>query len=440
MNFEMSRQKLILGQTLGFSKDPFEESIQSATDYNTSGGIYISDGKIADLGNRSDLLSKYPKAPTFDYKDYLLTAGLIDTHAHYPQTRIIASWGARLIEWLNTYTFPEEEKFGDKNYAKLTAEFYLDTLLANGITTVSTFCTIHPESVDAIFTAAEKRDMRIVAGKTCMDQNAPEGLLDTVISSYDDSKRLLKKWNNKGRLSYALSPRFAPTSSVEQLEALGGLWGEHPDCLMQTHLSEQLEEISWVGALYPDSRDYLDVYERFNLLGERGLYGHCIHLSASELGRIKEAGGRLIHCPTSNLFIGSGLFKTWERKKEGQHIGLATDTGGGSSFSMFRVMASAYEVSQLCGYSLHPSQLYWLATVGNAKSLHMENTIGNLQIGMEADIIAIDLNSTGVIAQRANCTENIWDQIFPTIMMGNSQAIKEVWVSGNKVTTLFQEP
>ena len=204
---------------------------------------------------------------------------------------------------------------------------------------------------------------------------------------------------------------------------------------MQTHLSEQLEEISLVGELFPDSKDYLEVYEQFSLLGERGLYGHGIHLSDSELDRIREVDGRLIHCPTSNMFIGSGLFRLCERKTAGFNIGLATDTGGGSSFSMFRVMAAAYEVSQLCGYSLHPSQLYWLATVGNAKSLHLENTIGNFQIGMEADIIALDLYSTEVISQRAKCSDNIWDTLFPTIMMGNEKAIKDVWVYGEKVKT-----
>ncbi len=432
MNFDMGRKKLILGQTLGFNQDPFFGSIQAATAYNSSGAIYIKDGLISDLGNRTELLSKYRDVPTFDYSNYLLTAGMIDSHAHYPQTRIIASWGARLIEWLNTYTFPEEEKFGDIDYARQTAEFYIDTLLKNGITTASTFCTIHPVSVDAIFESALSRGMRIVAGKTCMDRNAPPGLLDTVNSGYDDSKRLLERWHNKDRLSYAISPRFAPTSSAEQLEALGSLWQEYPDCLMQTHLSEQVEEIAWVGSLFPSRKDYLDVYQHFNLLGKRGLYGHCIHLSARELDRLKEVEGKLIHCPTSNLFIGSGLFRTWDRKADGLNVGLATDTGGGSSFSMFRVMASAYEVSQLCGHALHPSQLFWLATVANAQALHMEDTIGNLQIGLEADIIAIDLYSTEVISQRSKDAENIWDKLFPTIMMGNQSAIRNVWVAGNE--------
>lgn len=439
MNYQMSRKKIIIGQTLGFREDPFEVPYNRATNYNPSGGIYIVDGKIANLGNSQDLTAKYPEVPTYDYSDCLLTAGMIDAHAHYPQTRIIASWGARLIEWLNTYTFPEEEKFGDKDYADQTANFYLDTLLANGITTVSTFCTTHPESVDAIFESAQKRGMRIVAGKTCMDRNAPPDLLDTANSSYDDSKKLIAKWHNKERLTYAISPRFAPTSSVAQLEALGALWGEHPDCLMQTHLSEQLEEINWVKSLFPNNTDYLNVYEQFNLLGERGLYGHCIHLTENELTRIRRAGGRLIHCPTSNLFIGSGLFKLSDRKEEGQQIGLATDTGGGSSFSMFRVMASAYEVSQLHGYPLHPSQLFWLATVGNAKSLHLENSIGNLTIGLEADIIAIDLNSDEVISQRVESSEDIWDKLFPTIMMGNSAAIRDVWVEGNNIGSFSPE-
>ncbi len=432
----MIEAKLLIGQTLSFVADPFFVSPDEATRFNTSGAVLIQNGKIADLGNRSDLTTRYPKIETLDYSDYLLTAGLIDAHCHYPQTAIIASWGARLIEWLSKFTFPEEQKFNDASYASAVARFFLDTLLANGTTTACSFCTIHPESADALFVEAQKRNMRLAAGKTCMDRNAPPSLCDDVRSSYDASRALIRKWHNSGRLHYVITPRFAPTSTPEQLQALGSLWHEHPECMMQTHLSEQVEEIRWVRQLFPQAKDYLDVYEQAGLLGPGGLYGHAVHLERRERDRLREVGGRLIHCPTSNAFIGSGLFRTHERIAEGQVVGLASDVGGGSSFSMFRVMASAYETSQLTGMPLHPSQLFWLATAGNAIALHMENDVGNLQIGNEADIIAIDLRSTPLIANRHRQANSFWDSLFPTIMMGDDRAIKDVWIAGNKIVEL----
>lgn len=297
------------------------------------------------------------------------------------------------------------------------------------------FATIHPESVNAFFAEAQRRGQRVVAGKTCMDRNAPEGLRDTPQTAYDQSKALLEAWHSVDRISYAITPRFSPTSTPEQLEALGSLWAENPDCLMQTHLSEQLDEIAWVRDLFPNARDYLDSYETFGLLGQRGLYGHAIHLEERERARLREVGGALIHCPTSNTFIGSGLFDMAGLMAEGHNIGLATDTGGGSSFSMLRTMAAAYEIGQLRGAPLHAAQLMWLATVGSATTLHMSDRIGNLRPGMEADLIVIDLASTPAIAQRTERAEDVWEALFATIMMGDDRAIDDVWIGGQRRKT-----
>lgn len=429
----MKNAKLLLGQTLSFQADPFQTPIEDACRHSRHGAVLIEDGIITAIGEADRLRADHPQAAVTDYGQHLITAGFVDAHVHYPQTAIIASWGKRLIDWLNTYTFPEETRFSDPAYANEIANRYLDLTAANGTTTVASFCTIHPTSVDALFTAAEARNMRIVAGKTCMDRNAPDGLRDTAQSAYDDSRALLEKWHGRGRATYAITPRFSPTSTPEQLEALGALWSENPDCLMQTHLSEQLDEIEWVAGLFPDARDYLDTYEQFGLLGERGLYGHAIHLKPRERDRLREVNAALIHCPTSNTFIGSGLFDMGGLMAAGHRIGLATDTGGGSSFSMLRTMAAAYEIGQLSGTSLHPAQLYWLATAGSAHALHMGNKIGNLAVGHEADLVVLDLASTAAIAQREAHAEDIWQSLFPTIMMGDDRAIADVWIAGRRV-------
>jgi guanine deaminase len=369
-----------------------------------------------------------------DHGDALILPGFVDAHVHYPQTGIIASWGKRLIDWLETYTFPEEMRFGDPAHARATAELYLDLVLAHGTTTVASYCTIHPESVDAFFEAAEARGLRAVAGKTCMDRNAPEGLRDTPASAYDDSRALLGRWHGRGRLAYAITPRFSPTSTPAQLEAMGALWAENPTCLMQTHLSEQTDECAWVAELFPDARDYLDTYERFGLLGPGAVFGHAIHLSDRERARLAEADASLVHCPTSNTFIGSGLFDMDGLAAAGHRIGLATDTGGGSSFSMLRTMAAAYEIAQLCGRALHPAELLWLATAGSARALRLDARIGRLAPGFEADLVVLDLASTPAIAQRAARASDIWEAVFPTIMMGDDRAIRATYVAGREVT------
>ncbi|WP_040604253.1 guanine deaminase [Sagittula stellata] len=420
--------KLHLGQLIRFRANPFHEGDEAA-EHVTSGAILVVDGKIGDIGGADALRKRHPEAKVEDHGNGLILPGFVDAHAHYPQTAMIASWGKRLIDWLNTYTFPEESRFSDPSYAQKIAGRYLDLLLAHGTTTVCTYCTIHPASVDAIFEAAAVRGMRVFAGKTCMDRNAPDTLRDNAQSAYDDSKALLDRWHGRGRASYVITPRFSPTSTPEQLAALGTLWAEHPDCLMQTHLSEQTEEIAWVKGLYPEARDYLDTYEEHGLLGAGGLYGHAIHLEPRERDRLREVGAALVHCPTSNTFIGSGLFDMDGLMADGHRIGLATDTGGGSSFSMLRTMAAAYEVAQLRGRALHPAELLWLATEGSARALR-QDSIGRLEPGAEADFVVLDLASTPAIAQRSAVAETVWEALFPTIMMGDDRAIRETYVMG----------
>ena len=426
----MTNQRLLLGATLTYSGNPMQSAWEDAVKIDTEGGVLIEDSRIVAVGNGERLRADHPQAEVTRYGDALICPGFVDAHVHYPQTAIIASWGKRLIDWLNTYTFPEEMRLSDPAYAGDIAARYLDLTLAHGTTTVASYCTIHPHSADALFQAAEDRGQRIVAGKTCMDRNAPEGLRDTVQSAYDDSKALIERWHGKGRASYAITPRFSPTSTPEQLSALGALWAEHPTCLMQTHLSEQTDEIEWVRGLFPEARDYLDTYEAHGLLGERGLYGHAIHLEAREIDRLAETGGALVHCPTSNTFIGSGLFDMTGLAARGIPLALATDTGGGSSFSMLRTMAAAYEVGQLRGTPLHAAQLIWLATAGSARSLHLQDHVGSLAAGMEADITVLSLNSTPAIAQRHAAAKDIWESLFATIMMGDDRAIADVWVAG----------
>ncbi len=429
----MPEPLLLLGQTLVFAADPIARDLGEAVRHDRRGAVLIEDGLIAATGPADALRQAHPAAAVRDFGEGLILPGFVDAHVHYPQTAIIASWGKRLIDWLNTYTFPEEMRFGDPDHARAIAGRYLDLVLAQGTTTVASYCTIHPESVDAFFEAALARGMRVAGGKTCMDRNAPEGLRDTARSAYDDSKALLARWHGRGRSTYAITPRFAPTSTAAQLEAMGALWAEHPDCLMQTHLSEQTEECAWVAELFPEAEDYLDVYERFGLVGPGAVFGHCIHLSERERDRLRETDSALVHCPTSNTFIGSGLFDMDGLSRSGHRIGLATDTGGGSSFSMLRTMAAAYEVAQLRGRALHPAELIWLATAGSARALRMDDRIGTLAPGREADLVVLDLASTEAIAQRAARAGDIWEAIFPTIMMGDDRAIRATFVQGREV-------
>ncbi|MGY6635229.1 MAG: guanine deaminase [Alkalilacustris sp.] len=420
---------LLLGQTLTFDADPFVEGPEAAR-IAPAGGVLIDAGRIAAVGCGAALRAAHPDARVHDYGGALISAGFIDCHMHYPQTGIVASWGRRLIDWLETYTFPEEMRLADPAQAREVAALTCDLALDHGTTSFASFCTTAAHSVDAIFEAAAARGLRIVAGRTCMDRHAPPGLIDTPETAVAETEALIARWHGTGRAGYAITPRFAPTSSPAQLEALGALWAAHPGCAMQTHLSEQSEEVAWVSSLWPEARDYLDVYDRAGLCGPGAVFGHAIHVTARERARLAETGAAVAHCPTSNSFIGSGLCDVAGLRAAGVAVGLATDTGGGSSFSMLRTMAAAYEVGQLRGQALHPAQLWWLATAGSASVLRLQDRVGRLAPGMEADIVILDLASTRAIAQRAARARDPWEALFATIMMGDDRAVRTVWIDG----------
>lgn len=425
----MEQPHIISGRLLTFADVPLGQTApEDAT--LTDGALLIKGGKIAKIGEPAELLREAPDARRISCGDAIIAPGFVDCHNHYSQTRIIASWGKRLIDWLNGYTFPEEAKFSDRSYADAVAQDYLDFLVANGVTTAAAYCTIHPESVDALFTVAEARGMRITAGKVMMDRNAPDNLKDTAQSGYDESAALIDRWRDRGRLTYAITPRFAPTSTQAQLEAAGALWALHPDLPMQTHLSEQSEEIAWVGELFPQDEDYLAVYERYGLCGPGAIMGHSIHLTARERAALRETGAGVAHCPTSNTFIGSGLCDVSGLADSGVPIGLATDVGGGSSFSMLTTMRAAYEIGQLRGQSLSPAFLWRMATEGSAQVLRQEQSIGRIAVGMEADLIALTPSATPVLAQRAARAESVSDLLFAVMILGDDRAIAETWIAG----------
>ena len=358
-------RQLIRGRTLSFHADPAET--ENAFTFHEDGAIITRDGLIEAVGDYAAL--RDPDLPEIDHRPHLILPGFIDTHIHFPQVQVIASWGAQLLDWLNTYTFPEESRFGQQGHAPAMAEHFLDLLLAHGTTTAAAFCSVHPQSAEALFAAAGSRNMAMVAGKVMMDRNAPPAVLDTPQQGYDDSKALIEKWHRHGRQRYAITPRFAITSTPEQLAMTGQLAREYPDCHIQTHLSENRDEIAYTLSLYPGARDYLDIYESHGLLGEKLLLGHSIHLEPREIARMAETRSRAIFCPTSNLFLGSGLFDEAALAARGATSGIATDIGAGMSWSMLRTGGAAYAVAQLQKRSLDPLTAFWWITRGNAEVL-----------------------------------------------------------------------
>ncbi len=424
---------LVLGQTVQLVADPFRSPPDNAILHRPRGGVLIRDGIIERVDEAERLLADNVGVSILDYGGSLILPGFVDCHAHFPQTKIIASWGRRLIDWLHTYTFPEEARFGDPGYAREIAELYLDICIANGTTTVSAFCSSHPESVDAFFAAAAARNMCVAAGKVLMDRNAPDALLDTPEDGYEQSKALIERWHGKGRSRYAVTPRFALTSSPEQLAAAGALWSEHPDTLLQTHLSEQPEEIRRVRSMFPDSDDYFGVYERYGLVGRGAIMGHAIHLERREKGSLADTGTGVAHCPTSNTFIGSGLCDVASLVRSGVRVGLGTDVGGGSSFSMLATMRAAYEIGQLRGDVFHPAQLLWLATEGSASVMRLEGRIGRLEPGAGGDICVLDPEATPLLEARCGRAESISEILFSLIMLGDDRAVRQVLISGRPV-------
>jgi guanine deaminase len=403
-------------------------------------GLMVVDndsGQILEVGDYTTTAPKWPNSLSLKhFKDSLIMPGFIDTHVHYPQYRVIASYGTSLLDWLNTYTFVEEQKFSDLDYATTVAELFLDELIKNGTTTAMTFCSSYKQSVDVFFTAAEKRKLRMIAGKVMMDRNAPEGLCDSAQSSYIDSKSLIDKWHNKARLSYAVTPRFAPTSTNEQLTQAAKLLKEYPNTsntkgvLLQTHLNENDEEIEWVKELYPESKNYFDVYDSHDLTGINSVFGHCIHNTDEEYRAMADSGSKVVLCPRSNLFLGSGLFAIDKLEDFEIEMALASDVGGGDSFSMFQVMNEAYKICRLNDYNLDPVKAFYLTTLAAAKVLNMDDSIGNFEVNKEADFIVLDLSATELITEKLKVAKDINDILFSLMTLGDDRLIKEVYILG----------
>jgi guanine deaminase len=422
---------ILRGRTLSFTGEPQSPTDTDSYRYEEDGAIAVSGGLIADAGPFSTLSAKYPDATIIDHRPHLLMAGFIDPHIHFPQTQVVGSFGAKLIDWLNTYTFVEEQKFADPEHCAQQATWFFDLLLAHGTTTAVAFCSVHKASADAYFAEAVRRGLRMAGGKVMMDRNAPAPLTDTPQSGYDDSQSLIDTWQGRGRCMYAISPRFAITSSPEQLEAAGALATSHPDCLVQTHLSENDREIALTAELYPQAKDYLDVYDTFGLLGERSLFGHCLHLSERERKRMAETGSVAVFCPTSNLFLGSGLFDEDGLKADGVRRAVATDIGGGTSYSMLKTLDEAYKVLQLNNQVLNPLGSFYKMTLGNARALKLEDRIGTLEPGTEADIVVLDARATPAMAHRMETAESLSEELFVLQTMGDDRSVAATYVAGD---------
>ncbi|WP_129138423.1 guanine deaminase [Modicisalibacter coralii] len=432
----MTDARLLRGPLLSFLNDPGENDTPESGSvlHLEDGALWLEDGRIRAIGDYAELAPHLPAGlEIVDYRDKLIMPGFIDTHVHYVQLDIMASYGRQLLDWLNEYTFPEECRFAERAHAENVAEAFLDETLRTGTTTAQVFCTSHPVSVDTFFTAARRRGLRMLAGKVLMDRHAPDGLVDTVRGGLADSERLIADWHGTDRLGYTLTPRFAPTSSREQLDATGAVLRNAPDLYLQTHLSENRGEIDWVAELFPESRDYLDVYERYGLVGPRSTFAHGIHLSPDERKRLAQAGANIAFCPTSNLYLGSGLFDRLACREAGLNVSLASDVGAGTDLSGFATLKAAYQVGQLLDQPLTAWQGFYRLTLGNARALHLDAHIGSLREGGEADLVVLDPQATPLLARRTARTQCLAERLFALMILGDDRAVYATWAHGRLV-------
>lgn len=424
----------IRGPVLTYTGDAFAEGLERTMRYEPDAIVAMAGGKVTHFGPAHEVRPHLPGSAKVRHygKDSLILAGFVDCHVHYPQTQIIGAYGEQLTDWLTRYTYATEQQFAAEAHARAVAKVFLQECLRAGTTTAAVHCTVHPQSVDAFFEAASALDMRMIAGKVLMDRNAPAALTDTPKRGYDESKALIARWHGNGRQLYCVTPRFAPTSTPAQMEATGALWGEHPGTYLQSHVSESRYEIAWVKALYPERKGYLDTYEHYRLLGPRAIYGHGIWLTEEELRRCHETGTALAHCPTSNGFLGSGLFNLANAKKAGRpvRVGVATDLGAGTSFSMLQTLAEAYKVAHLTGSTLSAGHAFYLATRGGAQALFLEDTIGSIGVGMEADLVVLDLKSTPIIDYRMRHCRDLEEALFVQMTLGDDRAVRATYVAG----------
>ena len=422
---------VLRGRVLTFLAEPQGPDDAGSYRYWEDGAVFINEGKIVSVGDYH--VHNIAGASVIDHHPHLILPGLIDAHVHYPQMQVIGSYAGALLEWLNRYTFVEEQKFADAAHAKRIASLFLDELIRHGTTTAATYCTVHKASAEAFFEAAEERNMLVLGGKVMMDRNAPEGLRDTPQAGYDDTKALIGEWQDRGRIHYAITPRFAITSSPEQLEMAEALAREYPDLHIQTHLSENLAEIEFAKELYPNLGDYTGIYERYHLLGPKTLLGHSIHLSHREVEVLADTKSVAVFCPTSNLFIGSGLFDYERLTERGVRIGVATDVGGGTSYSMLQTMDEGYKVAQLRGQRLNPLKSFYMMTLGNARALSLEGTIGSIAPGIDADLVVLDSRATPQMMLRMETVDSLVNELFLLQTCGDDRAVVEVYVAGKAV-------
>ncbi|MGH8787957.1 MAG: guanine deaminase [Cupriavidus necator] len=424
-----SLTRAIRGRVLHFLRDP--QFHEDAYQYWDDGVLIVTNGRIAAAGDYTQLAARIPAdAEIVDHRGKLIVPGFIDTHVHYPQTDMIASPSPGLLHWLETYTFPEERRFADPDYARGVAGFFTEELLRNGTTSAVVWSTVHKASAEALFAESEARNLRMVTGKVMMDRNCPEFLRDTAETGAQDSTDLLSRWHNKGRLAYAITPRFAPTSTEAQLAACGELARAYPDAFIQTHVAENRDEVKWVAELFPDARSYLDVYDRYGLLRPGAMYGHAIYLDQDDRRRLADSGAAVAHCPTSNLFLGSGFYDFHQSDANRLNVTLATDVGGGTSFSMFRTMNAAHKVARMGGYYLTALRMFYLATRAAAEALGWTDRVGSFGEGCEADFIVLDPKATPLIARRSSRSETLEEELFAFAMLGDDRVIDSVYVMG----------
>lgn len=416
--------KAFRGEILTVPEDPATAGPEVVRHF-PDGLLVVEDGVVVACGAYDDL--RFADVAV-EPMDGLIVPGFVDAHVHYPQTERIASHGEQLLHWLDRHIFPAEKAFADPAHADAIAAFFLDELLKNGTTSALVYATVHTASVDALFAAALERNMRIVSGKVLMDQG-PDGLRDTLAEGRAETEALIARWKGRGRLGYAITPRFALTSTDDQLADAGRLLAEHPDVLMHTHLAENEGECAAVAARFTHSRDYLDVYDRFGLVGPRSVFAHCIHMDDPALDRMAEAGAGIAFCPTSNLFLGSGLFDLARADAHGVKTGIGTDIGAGTSFSLLHTLGEAYKVCQLKGHALDPFRALYLATAGGAKVIGIGDRVGGLQPGQEADFVVLDSAATPLLARRT-AEASLFDRVFALQILGDDRAVAATYVAG----------
>ena len=425
----MSRQAY-RAALLHMLEDPVRVPAAEACAYHPDGVLVVEDGHVAASGAYADLAPTLGDTPLTELSGRLITPGFIDAHVHYPQVDVMAAWGAQLLDWLSNHTYPAELAFADRAHADEAARFFLDQLLANGTTSALVFCTVHKASVEALFEAALARDMRLVAGKVLMDRNAPAGLTDTVETGRADTEALIRAWRGRGRLGYAVTPRFAVTSSDAQLAMAGEIAAAHPDVLVHTHMSENVDEIARVRELFLDARDYLDVYDRFGLVGPRSVFAHCVHSSEDALRRLAKSGASAAFCPSSNLLLGSGLFSLKQACACGVTTALGTDVGAGGSFSLLHMMGEAYKVGQLLHDNLDPLQAFYLGTLAGARSMRIDDKVGNLEPGKEADFLVLDLAATPLLARRTAQAKTLAEKLFVLAVLADDRVVERTYLRG----------